>query len=130
MIVGFENVTHPLTDDEKKLVPVFVAGLSKLVGKEKAMTNKTIGKLINEKYGYTLSEARVRKIIHHIRVNKLVSCIVASSRGYYVMNDLNALKQYKQSLQQRNSEVSQVIKSIEEDINALESKQQYSFNNF
>jgi hypothetical protein len=34
--------------------------------------------------GYQLTEARLRKIINHIRVNGLLHWLIATSKGYYI----------------------------------------------
>lgn len=124
MLPGFNDITQPLTEEEMQMVPIFIKGLSTLVGEENAMTNRMIAKKINEKYGYKITDTRVRKIIHYIRVKKLVRFLISSSKGYFILPNIVALKKYKQSLVGRNEAVSQVIHSVDDDIKFLERKQQ------
>lgn len=129
MINGFFEHTQPLTEYEKEvLLPVIVKGLSTKVGFEKRITNKKICETLTAK-NYKISEVRVRKIINHIRTQKLLRYLVASERGYYIATTIDELKEYKQSMQQRISAQQQVLQSIDDDIHyALQTQQQGLFN--
>lgn len=101
MITLFEDITYELTDYEMgELVPVVVRGLAGKRGKENAITNKEICKRLKS-YGYKISEPRLRKIIHHIRVEQLIVGLCCNSKGYYVTNCLQELGRYVESLAQR-----------------------------
>ena len=114
MINGFERETAPLTDYEKDtLLPLLVRGLSSKIGKNMAVSNKYIvSRLI--KQGYKIDEARVRKIINHIRLKGLVPCLVATSAGYYIATDEEELREYIESLRGRESAIRAVREAIEE----------------
>lgn len=106
MINGFEAETHELTEDELKMVAPMVKGLSTKIGERAAITNDSM--LYGMKLqGYKANNARIRKLIHHIRVKRLVPNLVATSKGYYVENDPVKLQSYLDSLDQR-------IRSIQE----------------
>lgn len=103
MIKDFEGYTEELSDEEMKLVPAFCAGLRSKIGKQNAITNKAIQKAFqeNEKWGIKIPDARVRKIINHIRVNGLVNLLCASSNGYYVAANDEEISDYIEGLRQR-----------------------------
>jgi len=113
MITGFEEFTEPLSEKEQTVfLPPILEGLRAKIGREKAVTNKAImrGLLINR--GIKISEARVRKIINHIRCNDLVPCLVATSEGYYIAETEQELLDYEESLEGRENAIHEVRMSI------------------
>lgn len=100
MIIGFTTETEPLNDDEQKLLPQFVNGLRTKIGKEKAITNKEIRAKFKER-GISIPDARVRKIINHIRIKGLVELLCASSKGYYVAKNDKEINEYMVGLKSR-----------------------------
>lgn len=111
MIAGFEDQTQPLTEyEEGILLPVFVKGLGTKIGKENAVKNKQIISAL--KPNYKIDEARVRKIINHIRIHGIVSGLIATSDGYYIATSETELAEYEQSLLGRESAIRAVRLSI------------------
>ncbi len=112
MIKGFEKETNELTDYELKLVNPIVKGLSTKVGKDSAVTNKTILEAM-KKLNYNVTASRIRKIIHHIRVNKLVPNLISSNTGYWIATSQEEIFDYIDSLHQRMNSINEVIKSFD-----------------
>ena len=111
MINGFEKETHELTDYEMFLLPKIVIGLKTKVGETKAITNKEmVDKL--RLLDYKVNPARIRKIINHIRINRLIINLVSSSKGYWVENNIDRIKSYIESLEQRANEIQRVANSF------------------
>lgn len=101
MILTFENQTHELTEYEYKVImPILIDGLKRKVGKSKAVTNGKICSSLKAK-GYKVSEPRIRKIIYFIRQNNAVPMLIASSKGYWVTNDVDEINDWLQSLKSR-----------------------------
>jgi predicted GTPase len=101
MILGFEEYTKELTDDEKNvLLPLIVRRIRYQIGKTNAVKNKTIVKSLKNA-GYKISGARFRKIIHIIRVSGMVEGIVATSDGYYIAATEEEWLKYLISISQR-----------------------------
>jgi len=119
MITGFENITFELNEIEKKLVPIFVRALETKIGKSSAVTKTKIIKGIEKNYGIKLTGARVRKIIQYIRLTGMIERLMASSKGYYISNDKQELKDYIESLMQRASQIELLAKQIEHQKNKL-----------
>ena len=111
MINGFDKETAPLNDEEKSLLAGFVRGLLGHVGKNNAITNKEI-QANYKRLEIDVSDARVRKLINHVRTHNLVPCLVASSVGYYVSNDAVEIGKYIQSLDQRISAIQAMKDSV------------------
>lgn len=112
MINGFQTETQPLTDYERQtLLPVMIAGLRRKTGRGMAVTNKYILSRLKDRY--KISEARVRKLINHIRVNGLVPCLIATSEGYYIAQSEQELADYEQSLLSREEAIRAVRLAID-----------------
>jgi hypothetical protein len=128
MLSGFSVETKPLSEQEKELLPHVVKGLSHFIGSANAISNKEISEKIYKKHGVKLSDARIRKIINHIRVHGLLPGLVANGCGYYITHNIVELKKYDQSLEGRESAIHAVRMKVKEHIVKLQSKQQFSIN--
>lgn len=111
MIEGFERETHDLNSFELSLLPTFIAGFAGKRGKDKAVTNKEIIERLKTR-NIVVGEARVRKIINHIRNRGLVEGLVASSIGYYISEDVEEIDRYIESLSSRESAIRTVKESF------------------
>lgn len=113
MINGFKIQTEPLTDYERDtLLPVICCGLRNKVGEAKAITNTAITKAMRGA-GYNLTEARLRKIINHIRTHGLVKWLIATSKGYYIATSRQEMEDYIGSLRGRELAIRAVRESME-----------------
>lgn len=113
MINGFDEETAPLTEKEAALLPFVIALLETHKGKEKAITSKTISyNILVQKYE-KVDGPRIRKIINHIRQNGLVSCLIATSAGYYVAETEQELIDYEESLNGRATAIWQIRSHIQ-----------------
>ena len=113
MLNGFTQQTEPLTDYERDtLLPVICRGLVTKVGEAKAITNAAITKAMRGA-GYQLNEARVRKIINHIRTAGLIKWLIATSKGYYIATSRQEMEDYIGSLRGRELAIRAVRESME-----------------
>ncbi|MDR1652892.1 MAG: hypothetical protein LBS01_04470 [Prevotellaceae bacterium] len=111
MIKGFQQETAPLTDYEKNvLLPLFIRGLETKKGHENAVTNKYIISVMSK--NYEVSEARVRKIINHIRTHDNIPGLIATSNGYFIANTEAELLEYEESLKGREDAIRAVRLAI------------------
>lgn len=112
MIKGFNSETAPLTEyEENVLLPLVLRGLKTKVGKENAVTNRTIVQRLNIA-GYTVTEPRIRKLINHIRTTDLLPGLIATSGGYFLATSEAELLDYEQSLIGREDAIKQVRLAI------------------
>ena len=112
MITLFEDITYELTEYElNTLLPIVIKGLKSKYGKENAITNKKICEALKSK-GYKVSEPRLRKVIHHIRVEQLIVGLCCNSKGYYVTDSIEELGRYVESLAQRIRSQQSIYKSM------------------
>ena len=126
MIPGFENQTAPLNDyEENTLMPVIIRGLQKRIGKNNAITNAEMCRKLNNHFYLNspsykkITGARIRKIINHIRINDAISCLVSTSKGYYVSKDRKELNTYIESLNKRATAILAVARAIDRQRNNL-----------
>ncbi len=112
MIKGFNSETAPLTEyEENVLLPLVLLGLKTKIGKENAVTNRTIVQRLNIA-GYTVTEPRIRKLINHIRMTDLLPGLIATSGGYFLATSEAELLDYEQSLIGREDAIKQVRLAI------------------
>ncbi len=105
MINGFEKETHDLSQYEiSVLVPQVVEILINKIGKQNSITNDRIREIINQ-HKVILTNSRLRKIIHYIRIKGLVKCLIATNKGYYISNDVEEFMGYIDSLTQRENSI-------------------------
>lgn len=122
MIKGFERQTYPLTDYEREvLLPRMISGLRKAIGKERAISNAKIVKIL-AKEGLEVTDIRVRKIINHIRVNGLIRLLVANSKGYYIATKREEVIDYIDSLRGRESAIRDARVSLEQQLQPYQMK--------
>ncbi len=113
MINGFTTQTEPLSDYERDtLLPVICSGLRNKVGEARAITNTAITKAMKGA-GYVLTEARLRKIINHIRTNGMLRWLIATSKGYYIATSRKEMERYIESLRGREQAIRAVRESME-----------------
>jgi hypothetical protein len=116
MLKGFENITFELSKNEiKNQLPIIVKSLKKAKGQKNALTsNNLISILANE--GEHTTGPRIRKMINNIRCKNVIPCLLSSSKGYWVSKDIDEVKDYVTSLQQREKEIKKVRLSIQKQI--------------
>ena len=112
MIKGFDKETAPLCEYETGvLLPIMIKGLQTKIGKRSAIKNGQIVQTL--KSSYKITEARVRKLINHIRTNDIIPGLIATSDGYYIAQTENELIEYEESLKGRENAIREVRVSIE-----------------
>lgn len=102
-----------LTEKEKDfIVPRLVSILKNRKGKEKAITNKNLKKMLfSMRYNTTMP--RIRLMINHIRRSGKIKNLLATSNGYYCSEDIQEIRNYINSLRNRASEVNSVANMLE-----------------
>ena len=116
MIENFEELTYELTKYERDIiVPYMVDRLKKNIGKDYAVTNQVIikGMEKDRNFQLKLTSARIRKLINYIRVNDLIPCLMATSKGYYRADSINEIESYIRSLKQRERAICIMREAIE-----------------
>ena len=101
MIHGFDEETAPLSEKERGLLPYVTKLLEHCSGRKNAVTSKDIAFYLSRTPGEKVEGPRIRKMINHIRQNGLVSCLIATSHGYYVAETEKELLDYEESLEGR-----------------------------
>lgn len=116
MVTNFEEYTAPLTDDERKLLVVIMAGMERRNIKN-PIVSRDIMAGVNcrlPEYGVKrkLTEARLRKIVNHIRANSMQP-LMGTTRGYYLSDDPVEIARQIQSLRDRAGAIEHAAKGLE-----------------
>lgn len=113
MLQGWERETHDFTEFEyETILPIIIKGLSKKIGKENAVTNIKMVSALSER-GIRTSEPRIRKIINFIRQKGIIRNLIASNKGYWIENSLEARKKYAETMMQRADSIISSLKFID-----------------
>lgn len=114
MLKNFEEITQELHKHEKEvLYPIVIAGLSRHVGKENAISGKAICEALNNKLdGPKLIPPRLRKIIQAIRINGDLYNICSTSKGYFVAATEEEVNDNLTSLQQRIDQQQRIVDAL------------------
>lgn len=97
---------------ELACLPTIVKGIGgRKKGKSNPITNKKIQIEMNKRGFGKLSDARVRKIISHIRNHNLLPLLCANSNGYFVAENLTEFDKYLDTFEKR---VNTQIKTLKE----------------
>ena len=116
MIINFEEITFELTDIEvETTLPKVVEILSSATNLQRAITNEKIIFLLKQQ-DIKCSSPRIRKIIHEIRIHHLVPHLIATSKGYYITSDIEEVRKYIVSLQQRIRSITEIITALETEL--------------
>lgn len=115
MITNFETVTFELTEDELKWIPYLINGFN-MHGPTCPIKEVDILAGCNrsrEKYGIKtkMTGARLRKLVNYIRVSGLVP-LLATSKGYFVTDDPNAIEKQIRSLYERAASIKQAAEGL------------------
>ncbi len=128
MIKNFEQVTATLNQDEKKLVPVIVKRFIDKQGKQNIVTNQEIIQGIKKHFGIELSQPRVRKIIQYIRLNNLLTGLIATQSGYYYTTNANEIREWIQSMKQREAAIRASYEIAEQHLRIMREQAQVKMN--
>ena len=114
MITNFEELTAELTDYELNvIVPAMISGLITKIGKEKAVTNSQMQKGLSKcNFKIKTTAPRIRKMIQFIRITGMVERLMATSKGYYISNDVKELESYTKNLIQRADAINQLANQL------------------
>lgn len=115
MINGFSKETADVTPKEMVVAKYISMRIKNNIGVKNAVTSSKMIKDIQFNLKIKLSGSRIRKIINHIRRNKMVEgCLVATSKGYYIETDQAEISKYVESLRQRANAINKIADIVQE----------------
>tara|TARA_R110002050_G_scaffold266232_1_gene407564 strand:+ start:270 stop:617 length:348 start_codon:yes stop_codon:yes gene_type:complete len=114
MIKGFEDYTEQLNEYEKNtLLPIIIRGLKTKIGVKNAITNKRIAEALSYAGYKGLHGSRIRKIINYIRIEGSIINLVASSKGYWIEDNIEIRKRYVEGVKSRANSMLASLNNIE-----------------
>jgi hypothetical protein len=112
-ITNFEFETAPLNEEEEKMAILMEQAFnSRPAGKDYAIKNVDIADALSTRGFKTPSEARVRKIINHLRIHNRVPCLAATSNGYFVAATPEESASFLKSLKERRDAIDHVLQEM------------------
>lgn len=116
MITSFEKITHEITEDEKSIIQLLIAGFNTKTKENPIKAPEIVKKmneaLLNKGKSFKLTEVRLRKLCNHIRSNGLLP-LIATSSGYYTTNSKKEIEDQIKSLQDRAQAILNSAKGLE-----------------
>lgn len=122
MINGFEQTTCELSELEKQMIHVFISRFKKRPGRQNAVTNGQIRDGIKTHLGVELDAARIRKIVQYIRINNMLPGLIATSTGYFYTTSITEIREWVESMRQRERALAESRESMERAIEFLKMK--------
>ena len=110
----FEDITEALTDTERDAIVPILLDTLKFSNDKNAFKGKTlVGHLRACGYHY-MSESRLRKLTHYIRVRNLSApnALIATSKGYFMSGDVNVIEDQIESLIGRIESMKQAVEAL------------------
>lgn len=123
------TLTERLTDDERRLLPLLVSLLQAHVGKRTAITSFALAATLNKyveahrdrfRPKFRVAGSRLRKMINHIRIQRLLPGLCGLESGYFLADTRDDLKSAIVSLRQRADAIHAVSVALEADLQNME----------
>jgi hypothetical protein len=129
MVRNFEEYTDQLTEDEAEyIMPRLVKLLALSIGKDNAIKNDHILRdinidnpivlvdLLNCKKQIKTRPARIRYMIHILRVSDTIPFLVATAVGYFISNDKEEIESYIGSIDDRLRSIYQIRRALKRQV--------------
>lgn len=121
MINGFEKETASLNEYERNtLLPIIASWLIETNSSE-PIVNRVATQWLRDR-GYECTEARFRKVVSTIRLENIVSNVIATSKGYYVSDDAGEIAEYITSLRERAGSINAIADALTKQGKAVEAR--------
>lgn len=101
MIENFDEKHAPeLEKEDERYIDMFYRAFLPKIGKENKITNEQIRQKVLLHDGTRLTPAKVRTIIHEVRIRHFPD-LLASSKGYWRASSMEEVKEYYRGLNRR-----------------------------
>jgi hypothetical protein len=117
MIVGFEDYTMDLTEEERGFARQMYRYMKDKFNDGLPVTNRKIQEAMLMKHGFEVTAPRIRKIIAWMHINGHLPRLVASSNGYSWAEDDKALIDYAASLKGRREAIHMRYEAVMKTLN-------------
>lgn len=108
-----------LEDREVNILPMVIELLREHRGRSNAITNAELRQQLIDLGYQDIGQIRMRKIINHIRNNDILICLKGCSHGYYITTDIEEIKNYIGSLNERKMAIDHTKQIIERQLDIL-----------
>jgi hypothetical protein len=112
-ISALKTVTKVTSMDKVRIVPFVVKKLKAANSKNRMVSGPEIKNSIYKHQGIKINAGKLRVIIHYIRVNGLVKCLLATQQGYFITKDTLEMQVYLKSLNKRIRQIGHLRTSLD-----------------
>lgn len=119
MIKGFEEFTVEITSYEQRVIEIIIKRFQTKMGKINIVTAEQISIGLKGRFGIEFNESRIRKMIQYIRLNNLVSGLIATSKGYFVAQTPDEINDWIESLKSRENAIRKIREQAEQHVERL-----------
>ena len=113
-IITFENYTYRVTEEEEEYLIPAICEIFNHLKPGQFITNREIQQSIWLMAGWgAITPARIRVLIHIIRVTDRVPLLIAGQKGYFISYDPDLVRIYIHSLEERIERVERTRDAIE-----------------
>jgi len=119
MLKKFESVTQELNQFELECVEFLGQWFMANKGRKNSIKNAQISKIVENKFGKKLVEARVRKVVQALRMNGLPN-LIASGKGYFYTEDIKEIEEWIISLKQRELAIRTIREKAERQVEIMQ----------
>ena len=94
----------------KYIIPLVIKKLKQ--SKLKIVSASEISNSLLKNHGLKVPGSLVRSLLHYIRINGLVKCVIATNKGYYITNNTLEMVTYLKSIQRRIKQIAALKAAI------------------
>jgi len=112
MIIEFEDITQNI--EPKGADKDLVDKVEHLIrtSKMSPISNKMLRQFLDQYYQIKVGSAKIRAVIHYIRVSGRIKLLLSNSHGYYIATNPHSANVYIESLRQRQRSINTVIEAL------------------
>lgn len=110
---ALQQVPKVTCHHKHNVIPLVVAKLKRANSKNRFVSGSEIRNSLYKNHGIKVTCGTIRALLHYIRINGLVKCLVATSYGYYISKDTLEVQVYLKSLRKRIRQIGALAKAID-----------------
>ncbi len=104
-LAAIKNVNNVTNEIKRDIVPLVIKKLKTAKGRLRFISAPEIKNHLNKHYGLKIGHGTLRSVLHYIRINGIVKCLIATSQGYYITNNTLEMQAYLKSLRKRMRQI-------------------------
>ena len=105
---------HKITYFHKiHVVPLVVKKLKNATSRQRFVSGSEIVNSLYKHHGIKITTGLLRSILHYIRINGILKCLLATGQGYFITNDTLEMQVYLKSLRKRIRQIGALVTALD-----------------